>query len=381
MLDLVKSDRRRELGRHARRPIELAVIVPTFNEAENLEELHRRLIEVLDGVRWEMIVVDDDSTDGTAELALGVAERGYDVRVIRRIGRRGLSTAVIEGMMATPARYLAVIDADLQHDEDVLMPMLMKLREGEIDLAVGSRYVEGGGIGEWNRRRAWMSHLATIVAQKVLGAKLSDPMSGFFMMRREALERTVRQLSGEGYKILLDLFASARPKLTFAEFPYTFRPRLHGESKLDAAVLWEYLVLILEKSLGRFIPARLLLFVLVGATGLVVHYTTFSAVYFSRLAGFAAAQLTATIVAMTTNYVFNNVLTYRDARKRGWRFFAGLLGFYAVCSVGLVGNVGIASYAFHHHYQWWLAALAGIVIGTVWNFAASAIFVWNRRKI
>ncbi|HJP69800.1 MAG TPA: polyprenol monophosphomannose synthase, partial [Sphingomicrobium sp.] len=220
MLDLVKSDRRRELGRHARRPIELAVIVPTFNEAENLEELHRRLIEVLDGVRWEMIVVDDDSTDGTAELALGMAERGYDVRVIRRIGRRGLSTAVIEGMMATPARYLAVIDADLQHDEDVLMPMLMKLREGEIDLAVGSRYVEGGGLGEWNRCRAWMSHLATIVAQKVLGAKLSDPMSGFFMMRREALERTVRQLSGEGYKILLDLFASARPKLTFAEFPY-----------------------------------------------------------------------------------------------------------------------------------------------------------------
>ena len=378
---VVKSDRRQALGRQARRPIELAVIVPTFNEAENIEELHGRLLKVLEGARWEMIVVDDDSTDGTPDKALAIADQGYDVRVIRRIGRRGLSTAVIEGMMATPARYLAVIDADLQHDETVLMPMLERLRQGDVDLAVGSRYVEGGGVGEWNSRRARMSNFATMVAQKVVGAKLTDPMSGFFMIRRDALERTVRQLSGEGYKILLDLFASARPKLKFAEFPYTFRPRLHGESKLDAAVLWEYLVLILDKSVGRYIPARLLLFIIVGCAGLVIHYATFSAVYFSRVAGFTDAQLTATVVAMTSNYVFNNLLTYRDARKRGWRFLAGLLGFYAVCSVGLVGNVGIASYAFQHHYEWWLAAFAGIVVGTMWNFAASAIFVWNRRKI
>jgi dolichol-phosphate mannosyltransferase len=226
-----------------------------------------------------------------------------------------------------------------------------------------------------------MSNVATMIAQKVVRAKISDPMSGFFVISRESLERTVRQLSGEGYKILLDLFASARPPLRFAEFAYVFRPRLHGESKLDAAVLWEYLVLILDKSVGKFIPPRLLLFTIVGGTGLVIHYAVFASVYFSRLAGFAASQLTATIVAMTSNYIFNNVLTYRDARKRGWKFFAGLLGFYAVCSVGLVGNVGIAAYAFHHHYQWWLAAFAGVMVGTLWNFAASAIFVWNRRRI
>jgi dolichol-phosphate mannosyltransferase len=328
-----------------------------------------------------MIVVDDDSTDGTPDRAMSIAARGFDVRVIRRIGRRGLSTAVIEGMMATPAKYLAVMDADHQHDEEVLWPMLEKLREGSVDLVVGSRYVEGGGIGEWNKNRAMMSNFATWIAQKVVRADISDPMSGFFMITREALDRTVRNLSGEGYKILLDLFASAKPALRYAEVPYTFRPRLHGESKLDAAVLWEYLVLILDKTIGKYIPPRLLLFVLVGGTGLVIHYATFAGVYFSGLAGFAAAQLTATVVAMTTNYIFNNILTYRDARKRGWRFFAGLLGFYAVCSVGLVGNVGIASYAFHHHYQWWLAAFAGIVIGTMWNFAASSLLVWNRRRI
>jgi dolichol-phosphate mannosyltransferase len=380
-VDPAQNERRRSLGRQARRPIELAVIVPTFNEVDNIEELHRRLRDVLDGVRWEMIVVDDDSTDGTPQRAQSIAEQGFDIRVIRRIGRRGLSTAVIEGMMATPARFLAVIDADLQHDETVLKPMLDELRRGDTDLAIGSRYVEGGGVGEWDRKRALMSNFATLVAQKLVRANLSDPMSGFFMITRDALERTVRELSGEGYKILLDLFASARPPLRYAEFPYTFRPRVHGESKLDAAVLWEYLVLVLDKSVGRFIPPRLLLFVLVGATGLVIHYATFTSVFFTGLAGFTAAQLTATMVAMTTNYIFNNILTYRDARKRGWRFFTGLLGFYAVCSVGLVGNVGIAAYAFRHHYQWWLAAFAGIVVGTMWNFAASSILVWNRRRL
>ena len=379
--ELVKNERKQSLGRQARRPIEVAVIVPTFNEVDNIEELHRRLRDVLEGVRWEMIVVDDDSTDGTPQRAQSIAESGYDIRVIRRIGRRGLSTAVIEGMMATPARYLAVIDADLQHDETILRPMLQKLREGDTDLAIGSRYVAGGGIGEWDKKRAMMSNFATWVAQKLVRANLSDPMSGFFMITRDALERTVRQLSGEGYKILLDLFASARPRLRYAEFPYTFRPRVHGESKLDAAVLWEYLVLVLDKSIGRFIPPRLLLFLLVGCTGMVIHYSTFATVYFSGLAGFTAAQLTATMVAMTTNYIFNNILTYRDARKRGWRFFTGLLAFYAVCSVGLIGNVGLAAYAFHHHYQWWLASFAGILVGTMWNFAASSLLVWNRRRI
>jgi dolichol-phosphate mannosyltransferase len=378
---MVKSERRTSLGRQARRPLELAVIVPTFNEVDNIEELHRRLVGILAGVRWEMVVVDDDSTDGTPGRALALAEQGHDVRVLRRIGRRGLSTAVIEGMMATPARFLAVIDADLQHDEAALMPMLEKLREGGVDLAIGSRYVAGGGLGDWNQRRARMSNFATRVAQKVVRANISDPMSGFFMITREALERTVRDLSGEGYKILLDLFASARPPLRFAEFPYVFRPRIHGESKLDAAVLWEYLVLILDKSFGRYIPPRLLLFTLVGGTGLVIHYAIFSSIYFSGLAQFTGAQLTATMVAMTTNYMFNNMLTYRDARRRGWRFLTGLVGFYAVCSVGLVGNVGIAAYAFHHHYQWWLAAFAGIAVGTMWNFAASSILVWNRRRM
>ena len=283
--------------------------------------------------------------------------------------------------MATSARFIAVIDADLQHDEALLKPMLDKLREGQVELVIGSRYIDGGGVGEWDERRAWMSNLATTLARFVVHADLSDPMSGFFMVTSEAVERSVRNLSGEGYKILLDLFASADPPLKFAEIPYVFRPRLHGESKLDVAVLWEYLVLLLDKSVGRYIPPRLLLFVLVGGSGVLVHFATFSAIFFSGLAGFVTSQTAATIVAMTSNYIFNNIITYRDARKRGWRFLTGLLGFYAVCGIGLIGNVGIASYAFDRQYGWWLAVLSGIVVGTVWNYAASSIFVWNRKRI
>ena len=360
---------------------ELSVIVPTFNENENISELYHRLCAVLDSVIWEMVIVDDDSPDGTAAAALALAKGGAPVRVIRRIGRRGLSSAVVEGMLSSSADMFAVIDADLQHDEALLPRMLEVLRQGDIDLAIGTRYAADGSVGDWAAARVRMSRLATILAQKVTGARISDPMSGFFAIRREPLERVVRNLSGEGYKILLDIFASSPVPLRYAELPYTFRPRLHGESKLDSAVLSQYGLLLLDKTVGRFIPARLVFFSIVGAIGVLVHYAAFALLFFAGGLSFLTAQTGATVTAMTGNYILNNQLTYRDARRKGWRFATGLLGFYLVCSIGLLGNVGIASYAFSLEYQWWLAAFAGIVVGTVWNFAASSIFVWKQRRL
>ena len=361
--------------------LDLSVVVPTFKEADNIVELHRRLAAALDGVSWEMIVVDDDSPDGTADRALELFDAGHAVRVIRRIGRRGLSTAVIEGMMSSPARHLAVIDADLQHDETLLPQMLQVLKTSDKDIVVGSRYTGDGGVTTWEAGRVRMSRFATVLAQRILGADLSDPMSGFFMMKREPFLATVRQLSGEGYKILLDIFASAPVPLRHAELSYHFKPRQHGESKLDSAVMFEYGLLLLDKTVGRYIPARLLSFAAVGGLGVLVHYAVFALLFFLAAASFAVAQAAATVVAMTGNYVLNNQLTYRDARRTGWRFLTGLVGFYLVCSIGLLGNVGIASYAFSLKYQWWLAAFAGIVVGTVWNYAASSIFVWKKRSL
>jgi dolichol-phosphate mannosyltransferase len=356
---------------------ELTVVVPSFNEIDNVELLIKRLHAALDGIEWEVIYVDDDSPDGTAAKVRQLAQTDPRVRCIQRIGRRGLSTAVIEGMLASSAPYLAVIDADLQHDECLLPRMLAALKSDGLDIVVGSRYVAGGAIGEWDRWRATISSVATRLARLVISAEIADPMSGFFMIDRRAFERTVRWLSGNGFKILLDLFASAPTPYRFRELPYVFSERIHGESKLDSLVIWEYVMLLLDKWVGRWLPVRFVLFAIIGGTGVLVHLTTLRVVliYLS----FPLSQAIGTVCAMTTNFLFNNMLTYRDQRLQGLKLINGLLSFYAVCGIGAVANVGIATAAFGEHYSWWISGLAGSAVGVVWNYAASSVFTWRRR--
>jgi dolichol-phosphate mannosyltransferase len=250
---------------------ELTVVVPSFNEIDNVEPLIERLRDALDGIAWEVIYVDDDSSDGTAAKVRELSQTDPRVRCIQRIGRRGLSTAVIEGMLASSAPYLAVIDADLQHDEKLLPSMLATLKSDGLDIVVGSRYVARGAIGDWDKRRSVMSRIATRLARLVVSAEIADPLSGFFMLHRSAFERTARRLSGSGFKILLDLFASAPTPYRFAELPYVFGERIHGESKLDSLVIWEYLMLLLDKRVGRWVPVRFVLFAAIGGSGVIVH--------------------------------------------------------------------------------------------------------------
>lgn len=358
---------------------ELAIVIPTFNEKDNVGELTARFERLLAGLRWEVVFVDDDSPDGTSEVVRQLAQSKANVRCLQRIGRRGLSRAVVEGALATSAPYIAVMDADLQHDETQLLKMVDVLKSEGVDIVIGSRYCSGGSVGEWDSSRASMSRFATWLSRWVVKAPITDPMSGFFMIRREAFQNAVRRLSGEGYKILLDLFASSPSPLRFAEVPYTFRERVAGESKLDSAVVWEYLLLIADKKFGHIVPARFVLFSFVGLSGVFVHFATLWLAFRPMHVDFAIAQTIATFVAMTSNYALNNALTYRDRRRRGLKFLTGLLSFYLVCSVGVIANVGIANFVFEHRYTWWLAGGAGAVVGTVWNYAASAIFTWRRK--
>jgi dolichol-phosphate mannosyltransferase len=356
--------------------IELSIVVPCLNERDNIPIVVGKLAAALTDVDWEVIFVDDDSADGTAAAARDLASFDRRVRCLQRIGRRGLSTAVVEGMLSSSAPYLAVIDGDLQHDERLLPEMLRLLKSERLDLVIGSRYVKGGGVGDWDRSRLAMSTLAARFARLVVRQPLSDPMSGFFIITRPALEHSVHRLSGQGFKILLDLFASTPDPYHFRELPYTFRDRVHGQSKLDTLVVWEYLMLLIDKLIGRVIPVRLVMFAAVGATGVIVHLMTL------RLAltamDFTPAQALATAIAITSNFVVNNILTYRDLRLRGIRFFTGLLSFMTICGLGAIANVGIATAVFQRHYTWWLSALAGIVVGLVWNYAVSSVFTWRR---
>jgi dolichol-phosphate mannosyltransferase len=359
---------------------ELSIIVPTFNERENIAELIGRLAVCLDGRSWEVVFVDDDSPDGTAEVVREHAAADSRVRCVRRIGRRGLSSACVEGMLATSAPYLAVIDADMQHDEKLLPEMLDTLKQSEVDIVVGSRYAPGGDISGWDARRARMSRLAVRLSRLVVPAELTDPMSGFFMLRRSVLDGSVHQLSAIGFKILTDLFASFPQPLRFKELAYRFRARRAGESKLDSVTAWDYAMLLLDKLIGRWIPVRFLAFSIVGGMGVAVHFAVLAVIFQGLHRSFVAGQAVATLCAMTFNFAVNNVLTYRDMRLRGVRWLRGWLSFVLACSIGGFANLGVAAALYGLRRGWFPAAIAGILIGAVWNYAVTMMLTWGRSR-
>ena len=356
---------------------ELSVIVPTFKEAPNIPLVVARLTQALSGIRWEVIFVDDNSPDGTAAVARNLASSNARVRCIRRIGRRGLAGACIEGLLASSASAVAVMDADLQHNESLLPDMLDDIRGGA-DLSIGTRFAEGARIETGlSHLRQWSSRLATETAKRVLGVRLSDPMSGFFMMQRSHFDAIAPKLSTQGFKLLLDIVASSPSSLTIVERPFEFRPRLHGQSKLDSLVVLEFLGLILAKLSGDWLSIRFVLFALVGTTGLFVHIWVLQRALSVGLP-FDWSQTTAAFAAMSSNFVLNNQLTYRDQRLRGWAVLRGLFTFYAVCSIGTIANVGVAHWFYGGHPSWWLAGTAGALMGVVFNYAASAVLTWRR---
>jgi dolichol-phosphate mannosyltransferase len=357
----------------------LSVVVPTFNERDNVTALYRKLDATLQGIAWEVVFVDDNSPDGTWDVVRALARRDSRVRCLRRIGRRGLSGACIEGILASSAPFAAVMDADLQHDETQLPKMLSLLQSGEAELVIGSRYVEGGSADSFNRHRAGASALATEVAKRVLGVRVADPMSGFFMIRRDRFEQLAPELSTQGFKILLDVIATAHGKLRTVEVPYSFGARLHGESKLDSMVALDFLGLVLAKFTRDVISLRFLLFAMVGGTGLFVHLATLFVALKVLEFPFPEAQAAAAFVAMTSNFILNNFFTYRDQRLKGFAILRGLLAFYIVCSVGLFANVGVAFSVYDQEPIWWLAGAAGALMGVVWNYAMSGLFVWRKR--
>jgi dolichol-phosphate mannosyltransferase len=357
---------------------ELSVVVPTFKERDNVPLLVEKLARTLEGVDWEVVFVDDNSPDGTAAVARELGEADSRVRCIRRIGRRGLAGACIEGMLASQARFVAVMDADLQHDETLLVGMLAKLRGDQFDIAVASRFADGGsaaGLSSGSREQA--SRVSNEMARRLLGVTLSDPMSGFFMIRRDRFEALAPQLSSQGFKILLDIVATARGTLRIAELPFVFAERQHGESKLDTRVALDFAALVLAKLTNDMVSFRFLLFCMVGLTGIAVHMTVLQLT--RGQLSFGAAQTAATVAAISWNFVLNNMFTYRDQRLSGLQFVTGLVRFQLICAVGALSNVGIAAWIYDHDPNWWIAGLGGALMGAVWNYVVSAAFVWRQR--
>jgi dolichol-phosphate mannosyltransferase len=359
-----------------RRGYELSIVVPTFNERPNMGMLVERLAAVLDGVAWQLIVVDDDSPDGTAEAVKDIAERDNRVQCLRRVRRRGLAGAVVEGVLASSAPYVAVMDGDLQHDEALLPAMLALLRSGGAELVVASRYVGAAReVEALDPIRRLGSRFANWLGRLVLRQELSDPVSGFFMIERERVEQVAPRLTTVGFKVLFDIIASQRRPIRIAELPYVFRERVAGGSKLDRRMVIDYLGLLLNKLTYGVIPARAVMFGLVGASGVAVQLLAVKGFLMLGL-GFTLAQLLGSMVAMTSNYLINNGVTYRDRRKTGWGLLLGYLKFCALCSLGLVVNVAVASKVFQAWPIWWVASASGAGFGALWNYVSTAAAVW-----
>lgn len=362
-------------------PVQLSVIIPTYNERENLEPLTAAISNALKLHEWEIIFVDDDSADGTIAAARALNARDNRVRSIRRIGRRGLASACVEGMLASSAPFIAVIDADLQHDPALLPSMLRHLLDDSADIVIASRYLPGGSLGDWTEQRAGRSRFATRLACFLTGVAVTDPMSGYFMLRRDIVEEHARQLSAVGFKILLDILLTAAGDLRILEVPLRFRQRLHGESKMSAAVAWDYLMFLADRLAGGRVPVRFIAFCVIGLTGVGVHFLVLATLLRGLEVSFVLAQAAATSASMVSNFTINNLLTYSDRQLKGWHWFKGLTSFAVICGFGALTNIGVAAWLFEHQVGWQFAALAGIAASAVWNYGVSARYTWGAESV
>ncbi len=359
---------------------ELTVVVPTYNERDNIRFCIDSLYSVLADISWEVIFVDDDSQDDTSSLVRDIARKDPRIRCIQRLKRRGLSSACVEGILASSSPYICIMDADLQHDEKLLPAMLSVLKKENMDLVIGSRYIESGSTGNLSRHRVFISSLATLLGKLLLINNVKDPMSGYFMLRRDYFEQIMHELSGRGFKILLDILASTQKPIRCKEIPYIMRSRLRGASKLDSTVIWDFFALMTNKFFGRILPVRFLLFASVGLVGVLIHIFSLWGIYKLLGTNFLVAQIIGTYLAMTSNFILNNIFTYQDMRLKGIEFIRGLGSFYIYCSFGALINIVLSDYLFEKSFPWWFAGILGAVSGAVWNYAVTAALTWRVER-
>lgn len=358
-------------------PADLTVVVPCYNEINNVGPLVAALAQVLEGRQWEVVFVDDNSPDGTSRAVQALAARDPRIRLIRRVGRRGLSSAVIEGVMSSSAEVIAVMDGDLQHDEATLPLLVAPIFTNEADIVVASRYLDGGNSGGLaNQRRHLISRSGIRLAQMILPIRLTDPMSGFFAVRRSLFEDLVPKLAGSGFKILLELVLSAPPVIRIREVPSVFRPRHSGESKLSSLVMLQFLGMLIERFCGGWLPTRFVVFACVGLVGVLINLLATGCARFAGTS-FEHAQMFGTACAIMANFQFNNNITYHDRRLRGTRWWRGLVIFVLGCSLGAYANIGVAKMLYDTSGHWSRASGAGAAIGVVWNYAIASTLVWR----
>jgi dolichol-phosphate mannosyltransferase len=358
----------------------LTIVLPTFNERANIQPVVSQLLPLASKYDLELLFVDDDSADGTADEIRRIAQQHGCVRLVRRIGRSGLSSAIKEGILDATGDFVVVMDSDGQHEPSAVGHIVEVLQETDSDVVIGSRFHPESQIIGLSQRRERNSSFANAVARFSLPhyRLLTDYMSGFFALRLDRCFAFVRQVDVNGFKFLYELLALSKGRLSIAEVPLSFQPRIRGESKLNLAVVWDLGVSILHTLLFRAGPRRAVSFALVGITGIGIHLLVYALVRHGLGLSFEQAQMIAVVSAASSNYLINNVLTFRALQLRGTSLLLGLLRFLLVASIGMLANVGVSSALYHRmNSRPLLALLAGIAVDFVWKYAASSRFVWN----
>ena len=361
--------------------LSLSIVIPTYNEKDNIAKILDKLKKALKDIAYEIIFVDDNSPDGTSREIKNFMKKSSDIRLIHRIGRRGLSGAVIEGIFAATSELVAVMDCDLQHDETKLSEMLHLFSKSiSLDLVIGSRFTEKGGISDkaFSKIRELGSRITTLLVKRLLNINSSDPLSGFFMVKKETFLMSADNLQSQGFKILADFLATSGKNIEIKEIGYKFKNRVVGESKMSFLTVLELIGLVLSQIFKGRVSIRFILFCMVGLSGIFVQlFITGTSMFLINQ--FATAQTLGIIAAMTSNYFLNNTITFQERKLKSFDLLRGLFSFYLICSLGAFTNIAIASYVFGFSSNWLISSFVGAIFGAVWNFTLTSIFTWKSK--
>ena len=359
----------------------ISVIIPTYNEYKNLPKLLDQLLNLETIFEKEIIIVDDNSSDGTQNLARSYSQNDRRIRLISRLGRSGLSSAIKEGCLCASGDLIVIMDADGQHEPNSIINGLEKFNNKNIDIIIGSRFLEESIIKGLSSKRESGSSIANFLARITLHSgykKLTDYMTGFILLKRNSCIKYIEKIDVNGFKFLYELLSLSKGKLTVIEIPLVFGFREFGQSKLDLAVIWDFLISLIHNFFGRIIPRRAFSFALVGLIGVFVQM--FVIYFLLAVTDFDFEKIlpVGVILAATSNYIINNILTFRSNKLSGKNFYFGLFKFLLVASLPIIANIGVANLFYNQlSSNTFFAQIAGILVVFIWNYAASSRVVWN----
>ena len=359
----------------------VSIVIPTYNEKDNIPKILEKLNKVLNKIAHEIIFVDDNSPDGTSTEIKSRIQKSSKIRLIHRIGRKGLAGAVIEGVLAANSDLVAVMDCDLQHDETKLLDMVnLFSKNTSLDIVIGSRFTETGEISEkaFSKMRELGSKATTFIIKKILNIESTDPLSGFFMVKKETFLKSSENLQTQGFKVLADFLATTGKKINIEEIGYQFKNRIAGESKMSFLTALELIGLIFSQIFKGRVSIRFILFCMVGLSGIFVQLfiTGLAMILINQ---FPTSQTLGIIAAMTSNYFLNNIITFQERKLKSLDLFRGLISFYLICSLGAFTNIAIATYVFAFSSNWLISSFIGAIFGAVWNFTLTSIFTWKSK--